>query len=224
MTGLGSRAVTGTCVMAAGLILAGCQATGQRYAFPATWPGSEPLSAEAPTVQVLPIQIPVLPAEDQAPSGAGLPTAAVLSALFIKYLHVNGLNATLEPPKGSGVRYLLQCRVPRLSYDVGESYPQARIYQAELACALSDAQTQQTIWQRQLSQRYDKTVLVDLMTKLPTVAHEDARIMYRECIVPLWDAMAQSVGTVVVSQRQETSALPPQGFPEATLPAAPESP
>lgn len=152
---------------------------------------------------IMPVQV-----EAPAPSGEGLPTAAVLSALFVKYLHVNGVNAVLEPQEGTAVRYLLRCDVPELSYEVEAGYPLIRTYQAELACRLSDAQTRQTLWQRRLTQRYDRTTVLDVMTKLPATTHEDDRIMYRECIVPLWDAMAQSVGTVVVSRQQAVAAIP----------------
>lgn len=204
------RGTAGALAVGVGLLLAGCQGTtGERHAFPATWPGSRLPSPDAPVVQVLPIRITVAQAEEPLSSSEeGLPTAAVLSALFVKYLHVNGINAVLGPQQGATVHYLLQCDVPRLNYEVGTGYPPTRTYQAELACLLSDAQTRQTLWQRRLTQRYDRTTVLDLMTKLPAITHADDRIMYRECIVPLWDAMAQSVGTVVVSRHQAVSAIP----------------
>lgn len=205
------RRATGL-VVGAGLLLGGCQgAATQRHAFPSTWPGSQPFAQDAPIVQVLPIQLSAPSAEASSSSSEGLPTAAVLSALFVKYLHVNGVNAILEPHQDEVARYLLQCDVPKLSYEVGEGYPKTRSYQAELACLLLDGQTRETLWKRQLTQRYEKSTLLDLMTKLPETVHEDDRTMYRECIVPLWDAMAQSVGSVVVSRQQAMPPVPPQG-------------
>ena len=211
MSGIGQWRTAIALAVVAGLLLAGCEGTTrQHYAFPATWPGSQPLNPDSPAVQVLPIQIAPVAAGEPSPTGEGLPTAAVLSALFVKYLHVNGVNAVLEPPEGEAARYFLQCDVPKLSYEVGEGYPKTRTYQAELACLLSDAKTRETLWQRKLTQRYDRTTVLDLMPNLPETAHQDDRTMYRECIVPLWDAMAQSVGTVVVSRQQGASTIAPQ--------------
>jgi len=215
MKGRNRRGAAVTLAVGIGL-LAGCQGTGgERHAFPATWPGSRPPAPNTPVVQVLPIRIAATQGEAPASSPeGGLPTAAVLSALFVKYLHVNGINAVLEPPKGAVARYVLQCDVPRLSYAVGSSYPPTRAYEAELACQLSDAQTREALWQRRLNQRYDRTTVLDLMTKLPAVTHADDRVMYRECIVPLWDAMAQNVGTVVVSRHPTVSAIPERNLSE----------
>jgi hypothetical protein len=45
--------------------------------------------------------------------------------------------------------------------------------------------------------------------------------MYRECIVPLWDAMAQSVATVVVSEWRAAATPAPEGIPGVTHPEEP---
>ncbi len=181
------------------------------------WPGSQPLGAESPRVQVLPVQIPTARLDASSLPHEGLPTAAVLTALLVKYLHVNGVNATLDSTDAAAVQYTLQCTVPRLTYEVGQGHPATRSYQAELDCLLGEAATQQTVWKRSLTQRYDKEVWVDWMTRRPAVLHEDDRIMYRECLVPLWDAMAQSVGTVLISRQQASlagSRNVPQGSTE----------
>ena len=208
-----------------GFLMSGCLGTtGQSRAFPATWPGSQPLAADTPIVQILPIQIAPIAAGASDATGEGLPTAAVLSALFVKHLHVNGINAVLALPEGQTARYLLPCRVPQLNYEFSEGYPQTRTYRAQMSCQLVDAQTGESLWQRQLDQRFDRTTVLDLMTKLPTPIHSDDRIMYQECIVPLWDAMAQSVGTVVRSREEwaaaEQSAQAP-AEPAKTFEAAP---
>ena len=56
-----------------------------------------------------------------------------------------------------------------------------------------------------------------MMTKLPKQPHEHDRILYRECIVPLWDAMASTVGTVLVSRREIAQ---PRSRPSDTVPVA----
>ena len=48
----------------------------------------------------------------------------------------------------------------------------------------------------------------DLLAKLPPQPHRHDRVLYRECIVPLWDAMSSSVGTVVTSRRQSAPNIP----------------
>ena len=197
--------MTAARVWAMGLALGLCGCGGpvrESREFPATWPGSQPLEPGAPRVQVLPIQMVSAAAAPVTPLPEGLPTAAVLSALFVKHLHVNGVNAALDLPPAAQADYLLQCTVPQLKYDTVGDYPKTTRYQAELACLLLDAKTQQSVWQRSLRQDYETTSVMNLMTHLPLSVHRDERIMYRECIVPLWDAMAQSVGTVVLSRQQ----------------------
>ena len=83
------------------------------HAFPSTWPGSTPLSEDAPTVSVEPVRIEAGPVPEM-PDPQGLPTDAVHSALFVKYLHVNGINAILERPEEATAHYSLGCIVPEL--------------------------------------------------------------------------------------------------------------
>jgi hypothetical protein len=193
---------------AVGIILAALAAVGCRaqtrtttHAFPSTWPGSTPLSEHAPTVSVQPLRIETTGPVPQVPDPQGLPTDAVLSALFVKYLHVNGINAVLERPEEMTARYTVGCSVPQLGYDITEGFPKARHYRAEISCQVKDAQSQAVVWERKLAQRYDETVVLDMMTKLPDQPHRHDRTLYQECIVPLWDAMASSVSTVVASRQ-----------------------
>jgi len=178
--------------------LGGCQGRLQQvHPFPLTWPGSVPLPEHAPTVSVHPLQRALQPSE----GSEGIPSDAVLSALLIKHLHANGVNAILEAPDASTARYTLGCTVPALGYGLTEGMPRERVYEAALACALRDEQTQTVVWERRLAERYERTVVLDLMTKLPSKPHEHERLLFRECIVPLWDAMAANVGTVLASRQ-----------------------
>ena len=189
-------------------LLGGCQsAVTPAYRFPSTWPGSQPLSEDAPTVSVEPLQVNVAQ-EIQLPDGdPGVPTAAVLSVLLIKHLHVNGINAVLEPAADATAQYILSCSVPELGFGEREGLPKERRYRAELLCTLKDGQTQDVLWTRRLKQDYDQTVLLDLLANLPEEPHKHDRILFRECIVPLWDTMAASVGAVVSSRRSLTPAV-----------------
>ena len=190
-------------VLTAASLLAGCQGQWQQaYRFPFTWPGSQPLGEDAPTVSVEPLQV-IVDQPIHVPDGdPGVPTAAVLSVLLIKHLQVNGVNAILERADNATAQYTLTCTVPQLGYGEKETYPKGRLYRAELVCALKDGQTQQVLWTRRLTQDYEQTVLLDLLTKLPEEPHQHDRVLYRECIVPLWDTMASSVRAVVVSRTQ----------------------
>ena len=191
-------------IVGVAVLAAGCQAPlRQTYQFPAMWPGTQPLGEDAPTVSVQPIRLTLTEGDPRAIEPDGLPTDAVLSALFIKHLHVNGVNAVLEPTEAATGQYTLGCTIPHLWYGIREGgYPKEYLYKAELGCTLRDELTQTVVWTRNLQQYYEKTVLLDMMTRLPTQPHQHNRILYRECIVPLWDAMASTVGMVLVSRRQ----------------------
>lgn len=191
--------------------LSGCQTAAPTvYEFPAIWPGSQPLPESAPTVSVRPVVLDVQHPVDQATDTTpGFPTAAVLSVLLVKHLHVNGVNAILESSEASTARYLLGCTVPQLGFAARSGYPQEKRYQAELACQLTDQETQKVIWNRKLSQRYEDTTVFNWLTKLPPEPHQEERVLFRECIIPLWDAMASSVGAVVVTHQQMNPSADP---------------
>lgn len=189
------------------LLLGGCQSTvTPAYRFPVTWPGSQPLSEDAPTISVEPLQVNLEQAIQLPEGGPGVPTAAVLSVLLIKHLHVNGINAVLEQAADATAQYVLSCSVPELGFGEREGFPKERRYRAELLCTLKDGQTQDVLWTRRLKQDYDQAVLLDLLTNLPEEPHKHDRILFRECIVPLWDTMAASVGVVVTSRKPSAPA------------------
>lgn len=181
--------------------LSGCaRASHQLYAFPDVWPGSAPLGAEAPRVLVQPLRRDraMFQQPDAAP---GLPSDAVLSALLMKHLEVSGIKALLEPGDQERPEYVLECSVPRLGYDVESGYPRSIRYRAELSCTVRDAATQAVVWQRSLSQAYDRTEVWNMLASLGARPHEHERVLFQECIVPLWDAMASSVGAALASRR-----------------------
>ena len=180
-------------------LLSGCQSLPTHaYNFPGTWPGSQPIGEDAPTVSVQPITMEI-PQPDLPADGQGLPTAAVLSALLIKHLQVNGVNAILEQAEAPTAKYSLSCTVPKLGYDL-QAHPAGRRYEAELSCVLKDEEAQRVVWTRSFSQKYEEQDLFDLMTKLPPQPYKHERVLFNECIIPLWDAMASSAGAVVVSR------------------------
>ena len=187
-------------------LLSGCQSLpSHAYNFPGTWPGSKPLGEDAPTVSVQPIAMEI-PQPDLPSGGQGLPTAAVLSALLIKHLQVNGVNAILEAADAPTAKYSLGCTVPKLGYNL-QDHPTGRRYEAELSCVLKDEEAQQVVWRRSFSQKYEEQDIFDLMTKLPPQPYKHERVLFNECIIPLWDAMASSAGAVVVS-REHTLRVP----------------
>jgi hypothetical protein len=184
-------------------LMAGCAGGPwrQSYQFPATWPGSQPLGEDAPTVSVAPLAVSLNQPIHLPEGEPGVPTAAVLSVLFVKHLHVNGINAILEKPEQGTAQYGLACQVPQLGYGEKDAYPKGRLYRAELACTLKDGQTGDTLWTKRLTQDYEQMVVLDLLTHLPEEPHKHDRVLFRECIVPLWDSMASSVRAVMVSRQ-----------------------
>jgi hypothetical protein len=192
------------------LCCGGCAMTppAETHPFAATWPGSVPLSEQAPTVSVQPVLM-VAPGTLPTPTASeGIPTAAALSALLVKYLHVNGVNAILESPESTTARYTLQCTVPQLGLTLRRGYPEQRLYEAQLDCTLRDEELAVVVWKRSFSQRYEDFALLNLMTKLPDTPHKDDRVLFRECIVPVWDVMASSVRTVLASQPEGPTMTP----------------
>ena len=183
------------------LLISGCApAFQQARPFSSAWPGSIPLSEDAPTVSIQPILVVASSAQSSAAEeGEGIPTPAVLTALFIKHLHAAGVNAILEQAQEATAPYAMQCAVPRLGYTEKEGYPQQYDYQAELVCTLSDTQGQKVVWKRSLQQRYETATLLNTFSN-PEQPHIHDRIIYKECIVPLWDAMASSVRTALISR------------------------
>ena len=66
-------------------------------------------------------------------------------------------------------------------------------------------------WERKLEQRYDERVLFNTMTKLPE-HHEP--ILWKECVVPVWDAMAVSLRLFLDRPRPRVAQPPePVGDP-----------
>ncbi len=183
-------------------LLGGCAPVlEQAKPFPATWPGSAPLSENAPTVSVQPIQMETPSAAPLlAETAEGVPTPAVLTALFIKHLHAAGVNAILEQTEEATAPYAMGCAIPRLGYTQKTGYPQQYDYQAELVCTLTDIQRQQVVWKRSLQQRYETASLINMFSKIPEQPNQHDRTLYTECIVPLWDAMASSVRTALISR------------------------
>lgn len=184
-------------------LVIGCASVSeQAMPFPATWPGSAPLSENAPTVSVQPISMQGPVAAPAAGEEGGVPTPAVLTALFIKHLHAAGVNAILEQAQEATAPYAMGCAVSRLGYTQKTGYPEQYDYQAELICTLSDTQKQQVVWKRSLQQRYETASLINMFSKIPEQPNQRDRVLYTECIVPLWDAMASSVRTALISRPQ----------------------
>ena len=116
-------------------------------------------------------------------------TGEELTDLLVEKLHQRGIDASKNPHELNATD-TLYCGVPSLGYTVAQGYPRRLQYQANLACSLVDRTSQAVDWQRHLEQRYDESIVFNTMTKLPE-SHEP--ILWRECVMPLWDAMAVSL-------------------------------
>lgn len=184
-------------LMALSMLLCGCEAAlTEAYRFPSTWPGSTSLGEDAPTVSVYPIRFDTEQNISDVPQ-EGLPTDAVLSALMVKHLHVNGVQSILESEATATARYSLDCNIPHLGYSLKGGYPKERIYRAELSCLLKDSETENVLWNQSFKQVYEQQELLNMFTKIPDQPNRHERVLFRECIIPLWDVMAGNIGTVV---------------------------
>jgi len=150
------------------MIFSGCEATlKETYRFPSTWPGSTPLAEDAPTVSVYPIRFDTENTSFGNVPQEGLPTDAVLSALMVKHLHVNGVQAILESEADATARFTLDCSVPQLGYSLRGGYPKERIYRAELACVLKDSEIDGVLWRQSFKQLYEQREILNMFTQIP---------------------------------------------------------
>lgn len=124
--------------------------------------------------------------------GSGPATAMVLTEALVQRLQQKGIAARTSAGTPIPDAERLDCTVDKLQYTTLPKYPKTVQYEAEMACSLTPPQTAQPRWQQRLAQRYDKVTVLNTMTKLP-VQYEAT--LYRECIIPLWDAMAISLKT-----------------------------
>ncbi len=180
--------------------VAGCQRTAQRHAFPAAWPAgldwtrtltaaASPVEISGPAVAVEPF---TLDTESNASSqGAGeASTSAKLTDLMVEKLRQAGVQVS-----ESNAEYALTGTIPKLGYTERSGYPRKLYYTSELVYRLVHRATGTVVWEGNLSQDFEQTVLVNTMTRLPSDPNAPERVLLEKCIDPNWATIASDVKT-----------------------------
>jgi hypothetical protein len=187
-------------LLLAGALIPGCAASRPRRVvlFPERWPSSldagfEQASAHAtnqPTVWVEPF---VLEADAFASlSAAGEPTGEVLTRIFVERLLAAGVSVSSRQPV-----YVFSAVVPQLGYVEQGGFPRRITYFSRLVYRLTHRATGQRVWDGNLEQNFEQTVLVNTMTRLPAEPNAYERVLLEKCIRPTWGFVAADVRKMV---------------------------
>lgn len=191
-------------LLAVGLGVTGCaRAAANRYPFPQAWPLELPqptLSAAArmkggPRVQVEPFQIGSestkgVAAAEQA---AGAATADVLAQLLVQRLQAEGIEAVRSDASGVAADYVLQVSVPRMEYTIRPGYPRKVDYQTAMSLTLVHEKSGQVAWERDLEEKFEETVLLNTMSRLPRPADPYSQQLLEKCVTPLMTRIASGL-------------------------------
>lgn len=177
------------------LISSGCANRIDHQTFPMIWPSSVslPVPKSGPSQPESGPMILVDPVRYGDFDEADMPaTVSVLTDLLAQRLQIKGIAARTSPAQAPSMPARLQCGVEKLTYTRYSHYPATTVYEAELSCSLEELGLKRPRWTQKLAQRFEKIEIVNTMTKLPS-QHE--KILFEECILPLWDAMAVGLKT-----------------------------
>ena len=188
--------------------VSGCQKGMQRHAFPAAWPAgldwqrtrmaaAAPAEPSGPAVTVEPFTLETAAAASQEAGQAG--TSHKLTDLMVEKLRQAGV-----PVSEGDAEYTLTGTIPKLGYTERSGYPRKLYYTSELVYRLVHRPTGAVVWEGNLSQDFEQTVLVNTMTKLPSDPNAPERVLLEKCIEPNWATIASDVKAYL----KESSALP----------------
>ena len=177
----------------------GCQHAMQRHSFPAewpaglTWPETKPPAASAvaeqsgPAVAVEPFTVDIEGNSFSAGSGP-LTTSGMLTHLMAEKLKQAGVRVS-----ETDAEYTLTGTIPKLGYTERTGYPRKLYYTSELVYHLVHRPSGAVVWQGNLSQDFEQTVLVNTMTRLPNDPNAPERVLLEKCIDPNWALIASDV-------------------------------
>lgn len=178
----------------------GCQKMAQRHAFPAAWPAgldwretrtaaASPAEISGPAVKVEPFALDMEPSASSQAAGQAS-TSRKLADLMVEKLQQAGV-----PVSESNAEYTLTGTIPKLGYTERSGYPRKLYYTSELVYRLVHRSTGSVVWEGNLSQDFEQTVLVNTMTKLPSDPNAPERVLLEKCIDPNWATIASDVKT-----------------------------
>ena len=179
---------------------AGCQHAMHRHSFPAEWPSglawpdTKPAAADAvavkpsgPAVTVEPLTLDIEGGASRAGSGPSS-TSGMLTQRMVEKLKQVGVRVS-----ETDAEYALTGTVPKLGYTERSGYPRKLYYTSELVYHLVHRPSGTVVWQGNLSQDFEQTVLVNTMTRLPNAPNAPERVLLEKCIDPNWALIASDV-------------------------------
>lgn len=196
-------------IIAAAVSAAGCQRTSKRYAFPSQWPTGLDLPATAgekmvpstatiglPAVTVRPLAIDVeAQARPQLSGNSSVSTSHMLTQLMEEKLRQAGVRVS-----DTDAEFEFSGTIPKLGYTERSGYPRKLYYTSELVYQLTHRPSGSVVWEGNLSQDFEQSVLVNTMTKLPEDPNAPERILLEKCIGPNWGLIAADVKNFLEEQ------------------------
>jgi len=199
-------------VLLSAWLAAGCAGRGaQLHTFPSEWPHGLPqpeaaravASALGPTVWVEPLVLdlgePAAASQTVTAAAGNRQTTQVLTELLIQKLQQAGVIVSSE-----GSEYALRGAVPRLGYSERAGYPRRITYLSQLSYQLVHRPSGDIVWEGNLSQDFEQTVLVNTMTRLPEDPQAPVHVLLDKCVGPTWEAIADDVSRFL---KEQASAL-----------------
>ena len=191
-------AVTGLILLSFAWGAAGCASKVQRHSFPDAWPAglewpraraaaSAPVEAAGPAVAVEPFTLDTETGVGPQPAGEAS-TSRMLTNLMAEKLRQAGV-----PVSESSAEYTLTGTIPKLGYTERSGYPRKLYYTSELIYRLIHRPTGAVVWEGNLSQDFEQTVVVNTMTRLPNDSNAPERVLLEKCIGPNWEIIAADV-------------------------------
>ena len=179
---------------------AGCAGKmAQRHSFPVEWPSglvwsgstSNLAAPPEPVGPAVAVEKFTLETEDSAqPAGAaGQGTSAqMLTRLMVEKLKAVGVRVS-----DNNAEYTFTGTIPKLGYTERGGYPRKLYYTSELVYRLVHRPTGAVVWQGNLSQDFEQTVLVNTMTRMPQDPDDPEHVLLDKCISPNWGIIAADV-------------------------------
>ena len=176
---------------------AGCAGKmSQPYAFPAEWPSGLVWSGSTSSLAAPPEPVgpPVAVEKFTLETGTGVPasgpstTAQMLTNLMVEKLKAAGVQVSDD-----NAEYTFRGTVPKLGYTERGGYPRKLYYTSELVYRLVHRPTGSVVWEGNLSQDFEQTVLVNTMTRMPKDPDAPEHVLLDKCIGPNWEIIAADV-------------------------------
>lgn len=127
-------------------------------------------------------------------SGQGRLTDEALTRFFVEQLRAHGVNAFASGGSKQQADYRLTPVFLQLAYTKRTgNYPGKVFYIAELKYQLEETDSGRVVWTRTLSRNHDRSLVLNMLSKLPDQELEHQEILLEHCVFPIVKNMAAGV-------------------------------